>query len=96
MTIVLLIAVGLSIFFAVLKLADSTRDISFEMREGRRTMERNAALAQDFQRECLHALKSRPDQQSPHTSLKAFLGEGPDQPGASDLDRTDEFEQISS
>ena len=30
MTVVLLIAVGLSIFVAVLKLADSIRDIAFE------------------------------------------------------------------
>jgi hypothetical protein len=95
MTTVLLIAVGLSIFFAVLKLADSIRDISFEIREARRTMERNAALAHDFQRECLQALKTRTDSQSAHTSLKAFLGEAPDQAGASELDRTDEFAQIT-
>ena len=95
MTTVLLIAVGLSIFFAVLKLAHSIRDIAFEIREARRAMERNAANAQDFQKECLQTFRGRSDQQATRASLKEFLGEATDQAETSDLDRTDEFVEVS-
>jgi len=78
MTTVLFIAVGLSIFFAVLKLADSIRDIAFEIREARRTMERNTADAQDFHKECLQTFKARSDAQATQTSLKELLGEESD------------------
>ena len=87
---------GSKIFFAVLKLADSIRDIAFEIRETRRTMERNAANAQDFQKECLQTFQGPPDQQSTQTSLKEFLAEATDPAETSDLDRTDEFAEISS
>jgi len=62
MTTVLLIAVGLSIFFAVLKLADSIRDIAFEIRETRRAIERDATNAQNFQKECLQTFKGQSEQ----------------------------------
>ena len=78
MTTVLFIAVGLSIFFAVLKLADSIRDIAFEIREARRAIERNAAKAHDFQTECLQTFKAQSDQQATQASLMEFLGEAPD------------------
>jgi len=108
MTTVLIIAVGLSIFFAVLKLADSIRDIAFEIRETRRTMEHNAAKAQVFQQEYLQRFPRLSDPQATQSSLKEFLGEAPraemadkdslgdvpDQAETSDLDRTDEFAEV--
>ena len=78
LTTVLFIAIGLSIFFAVVKLADSLRDIAFEIRETRRTMERTLASTQDFQKEYLQTLKEGPSQQATRASLKEFLGEAPD------------------
>ena len=81
MTTVLLIAVGLSIFFAVLKLADSIRDIAFEIRETRRAIERDATNAQNFQKECLQTFKGQSEQHATRASLKEFLGDTPDTDG---------------
>ena len=58
-------------------------------------MERNAVNAQNFQKECFQTFKGRSDQQATQESLTEFLGKGADQAETSDLDRTDEFEEIS-
>jgi hypothetical protein len=75
MTSVLLIAIGLSVFFAVLKLADSIRDIAFELREARRALDHHAARSQELQRECWEAVRVLAEQRGSQSSLEDMLGD---------------------
>jgi len=64
MTTLLLLIGALFLFLAALKLGDALRDIAFEIREARRTLEKQLANAEKFQNECWKWLRTDPERRA--------------------------------